>query len=235
MASDFEKPDKIHTLFPNEIEKKMWNLPISELFMLGKKTVPKLYNMQIKTIGELAKSNKNVLTKKFGKHGIQMWEFANGIDDSKVNYLKEKPKGIGNSITLTENTSDIEKLQKILLTLTEQVCYRLRKHNMKANVVNIQLRTKDFIDTTHQKKLPYPTSSTKLIYEKAKELLLEMYKPNNLIRLIGVRIDKLEDNIETQLSIFNNNLDDKQQKIDQTIDKLKDKYGFNFITRAGKM
>ena len=105
MASDFTKPDKIHTLYKEEIPTKMWNLPVSELFMLGKRTVPKLYNMQIKTIGDLAKSNKEMLAKKFGKHGIMMWEYANGIDNSEVNYLEEKPKGIGNSVTLPRDIS----------------------------------------------------------------------------------------------------------------------------------
>ena len=112
MASDFTKPDKVHTLFQKEIPVKMWPLPISELFMLGKKTVPKLYNMQIKTIGDLAKSDEKVLNKKFGKHGIQMWEYANGIDYSEVIYKQEKPKGVGNSITLPENITKIEKLEE---------------------------------------------------------------------------------------------------------------------------
>lgn len=235
MASDFEKPNKIHTLFPNEIKEKMWNLPISDLFMLGKKSVPKLYNMQIRTIGNLANTNKNLLIKKFGKHGLQMWEYANGIDNSIVNYKKEKPKGIGHSITLSENTSDIDKLKTILLDLTQKVCYQLRKHNMKANVVNIELRTKDFIDTSHQKKLPYPTSSTKIIYEKSKELFDEMYKYPTKIRLIGIRVDKLQDNIETQLSLFSTPPDEKQEKLDKTIDKLNDKYGSNFITRGSNI
>ena len=119
MASDFTKPDRVHTLFEEEIEEKMWKLPASELFMLGKKTVPKLYNMQIKTIGDLAKTDKNMLIKKFGKHGAQMWEYANGIDNSEVQYKKEKPKGVGNSITLPQNIHEIEKLEEILLALTE--------------------------------------------------------------------------------------------------------------------
>ena len=144
MASDFAKPDKIHTLYINEIKQKMWPLSVSELFMLGRRTVPKLQNMQIRTIGDLANTNKEVMVKKFGKHGLQMWEYANGIDESEVRYLPEKPKGIGNSITLPENISEIEKLEEILLSLSEHVTYRLRKYKMKAKVVNIQLRTKKF-------------------------------------------------------------------------------------------
>lgn len=235
MASDFTKPDRVHTLFENEIKDKMWPLHISELFMLGKKTVPKLYNMQIKTIGDLAKADKNILQNKFGKHGIMMWEYANGIDNSEVKYIKEKPKGIGNSITLPQDISDIEKLEEILLALTEQVTYRLRKQKMMAKVVNVQLRNKHFVDTSHQRKMLNATASTKEIFNHAKELLEQMYTQGTPIRLIGVRVDDLTDKEEMQISLFNNVENEKQKKLDKTIDKLKDKYGYNLVTRAGKM
>ena len=235
MASDFTKPDKVHTLFQEEIPAKMWPLPISELFMLGRKTVPKLYNMQIKTIGDLAKADRKTLNKKFGKHGIQMWEYANGIDHSEVIYKQEKPKGVGNSITLPENITEIEKLEEILLALTEQVTYRLRKYDLLANTVNVQLRTKDFEDTSHQGKLITATSSTKEIYEKAKQLLCEMYHKHTPIRLIGVRVDNLVEKEELQLSLFQDKKNEKQEKIDKVVDELKNKYGYNKITRAGKM
>lgn len=235
MASDFTKPDKIHTLYEEEIPTKMWPLPISELFMLGKKTVPKLYNMQIKTIGNLAKANKTILEKKFGKHGIMMWEYANGIDNSEVKYQKEKPKGIGNSITLPQNITSTKKLEEILLALAEQVTYRLRKYNMKAKTVNVQLRTEDFKDKTHQGKIDSETSSTKEIYKKAKELLEQMYKEGIPIRLIGLRVDNLVEEGEIQISLFNNENNKKQEQLDKAIDEIKDKYGYNTITRAGKM
>ncbi len=235
MASDFTKPDKIHTLYQEEIKEKMWSLPVSELFMLGKKTVPKLYNLQIKTIGDLATADKKMLEKKFGKHGIMMWEYANGIDDSEVKYQKEKPKGIGNSITLPQNISDIRKLEEILLALTEQVTYRLRRYDLLTNTVNVQLRTKDFEDTSHQGKLMAATSTTKEIYQKAKELLEQMYQKGMAIRLIGVRVDDLIEKDEQQLSLFQDEKNEKQEKLDEAIDKLKEKYGYNSITRAGKM
>ena len=236
MASDFTKPDRVHTLFENEIPNKMWTLPVSELFMLGKRTVPKLYNMQIKTIGDLAKTNKRILQDKFGKHGAMMWEYANGIDDSEVKYIQEKPKGIGNSVTLPEDISNIDKLEEIVLALTEQVTYRLRKQNMLARVVNVQLRNKDFVDTSHQRKLPNATASTKEIFKHAKELLEQMYRKGTAIRLIGVRVDDLTDKEEMQISLFHDEAkNEKQEKLDKTIDKIKEKYGYNFITRAGKM
>ena len=203
--------------------------------MLSKKTVPKLYNMQIKTIGDLAKADVKILEKKFGKHGIQMWEYANGIDKSEVKYIPEKPKGVGNSITLPQNINDIEKLEEILLALAEQVSYRLRRYDLLANTVNVQLRTKDFEDTSHQGKLITATASTKEIYTKGKQLLEQLYKKGMSIRLIGLRVDNLVEKEQLQLSFFNNKDNEKQEKLDKVIDNLKQKYGYNSITRAGKM
>ena len=235
MASDFTKPDRIHTLFEGEIKTKMWNLPISELFMLGKRTVPKLTNMQIRTIGDLAKTDKQILEKKFGKHGIQIWEYANGIDNSEVKYIPEKPKGVGNSITLPQDIRNIETLEEIVLALTEQVTYRLRRHELLANTVRVQLRTNDFKDTSHQGKLEIPTCSTKEIYNKAKQLLEQMYIKQIPIRLVGVSVDNLVEKDEVQLSLFMGEKNEKQERLDKVMDKLKNKYGYKKITRAGNM
>lgn len=235
MASDFEKPDKIHTLYPNEIQKKMWNLPVSDLFMLGRKTVPKLNRMGIKTIEDLAKRDRLQLIKTFGKHGNLMWEYANGIDNSEVNYKYEKPKGIGHSITLPMDTCNIEKLEEVLLELTEKVAYRLRKSELIANTVNVQIRTKEFLDASHQGKLNVATASTKQIYSKAKELLEEMYVKGTFIRLIGIRVDNLEDKNQRQLSLFEDKTKEKLDKIDNIMDSLKEKYGYDFITYASRI
>lgn len=218
MASDFEKPNKVHTLYEYEIEDKMWPLPVSELFMIGKKTVPKLHNLRIKTIGDLAKTDKEFLIKRFGKHGNLMWNYANGIDEDEVNSKVELPKSIGNSVTLPQDVKNIDDIYKIVIALCEQVSYRLRKYNLVANTVNVQLRTKDFEDYSHQKALKFSTSSTKEIIETAKQIVLEMYK-NEPIRLIGVRVDNLENKDEVQLSIFANDL--KQDKLDTVLDSLK--------------
>ena len=234
MASDFQKPDRVHTLWEKEIPTKMWPLPVSELFMLGKKTVPKLYNMQIKTIGQLAKSDKNILQKKFGKHGILMWEYANGIDNSEVKYLPERPKCISNSVTLPVNISNLSRLEEIVTVISDQVAYRLRKEGLLANTVNVQLRTKDFEDSSHQSKLPQATDVTKEISEKAKELLKQMYKKGMQIRLVGVKVDNFIEKEQQQLSLFSNS-NKKQKNLDKVMDNLKEKYGYNIIKRAGKM
>ena len=235
MASDFEKPDKVHTLFENEVQSKMWKLPISELFMIGKKTVPKLYNMRIKTIGDLAKTDKQILIKKFGKYGILMWEYANGIDKSEVNPIKEKPKSVGNSVTLSKDLTNIDQVKEVLIELIEQVSFRLRKYNLKANTVSVQLRTKDFKDFSHQKKMDFSTSNTKFILNKSLEILNEMYLPGIPIRLVGARVDNLESEETEQLSMFNEESKTRQDKIDKVLDKIKNKYGYDSITRAGTL
>ena len=234
MASDFEKPNKIHTLYLNEIKEKMWTLPVKELFMLGRKSVPKLYNMNIKTIGNLAKTDEKELIKKFGKHGKMMWEYANGIDNSEVVYKYEEPKSIGNSTTLAKDIQDLEALNKVLLVLAEHVAYRLRKHNMVASVINVGLRTSEFKDFSHQKKLDFATSNTKDIFSIAKELLKAMYN-GEVVRLVALRADKLTSKNESQISLFNTEETKKQEKLEETLDILKEKYGYSTITRAGKL
>ena len=235
MASDFEKPDKIHTLWTDEIKTKMWPLKVSELLMVGRKSLPKLEKMGIKTIGDLANYNKEIIYKLFGKFGKTIWEYANGIDNSPVNYIEEKPKGIGNSITVPQDLTNINEINKILLKLTEQVTYRLRKENMIANVVNVQIKDSNFRVFSHQRKLDTATSSTKIIYEQAKKLMEELYLKGTRVRLIGVRIDDLLDEKDKQISLFDNKQNEKQEKLDETLDKLKEKYGINFIKRGGEI
>lgn len=239
MASDFEKPNKIHTLYEEEIPYKMWPLSVSDLYMVGRKSLPKLEKMGIKTIEDLAKTDINILTKKFGKLGKLIWEYANGIDNDPVTVNNEKPKGIGNSVTLPQDIANIEKLNETLLALTEQVAYRLRKQELLANVVNVQIKTSDFKTFSHQRKLDEPTDSTKYIYNEAKRLLETLYRNsvNKQIRLIGLRVDNLEEKEQMQMSLFEKQDVDKekQQKVDKTLDEIKEKFGYEIITRAGKM
>lgn len=234
MASDFEKPNKVHTLYQEEIKTKMWILPVSELFMVGRRSLPKLQKMGIKTIGDLAKSDEKLLIKNFGKYGKMIWEYSNGIDNEEVNYIKEKPKNIGNSITLPYDYNDIEKIEEVLLALVEQVSYRLRNQEMFANVVNIQIKTNEFKVFSHQRKLDFATDSTKIIGKEAKKLLTEIYN-NTPIRLIGISVSGLVEKEERQISLFENVENEKQKKIDSVLDNIKEKYGYEAITRAGKM
>ena len=122
-----------------------------------------------------------------------------------------------------------------MLELTEQVTYRLRKEKMIANVVNVQIKDSNFRVFSHQRKLDTATSSTKIIYEQAKKLMNELYSKGTRVRLIGVRVDDLLDEKDKQISLFDNKLNEKQEKLDETLDKIKEKYGHNFIKRGGEM
>lgn len=163
-----------------------------------------------------------------------MWEYANGIDNSEVVYKYTQPKCVGNSITFPYDITEIEKLEEILLALTEQVTYRLRKYDLLANTVNVHIKNKDFQTNSHQKKLETATSSTKIIYDTAKELLEELHK-GEFIRLLGVQVSELISKDEIQLTLFCTKQNEKQEKIDKTVDELKKKYGYDKITRAGNI
>ena len=235
MASDFEKPDKIHTLYKDEIEEKMWNLPIEELFMVGKKSAVKLKSIGIIKIRDLALSNKKILIKRFGKLGATIWENANGLNNEEVIYKEEAPKSIGNSVTLAKDCKNIDELNKVLLILSEKVGYRLRKSKLKAYTIGIQLKTSEFITLSHQKKLQNPTDNTHEIYTEAKELLEKLYK-NQIIRLVGIKLDNLTDNEFNQISMFEQRIKkEKNSKLDNVIDNIKDKYGYDSITLGSIM
>ena len=142
-------------------------------------------------------------------------------------------------MTLPQDVANIEKLEETLLALTEQVAYRLRKQELLANVVNVQIKTNDFKTFSHQRKLDEPTDSTKYLYKEAKRLLDTLYQNsmNKQIRLIGVRVDNLEEKEQMQISLFNqtDTEKEKQRKVDKAVDAIKEKFGYEMITRAGKM
>lgn len=234
IASDFEKPDKLHTLFKSEIKEKLWPLDVSEMFLVGKKSVPKLNRMGIKTVGDLAKTDKQKLIKEFGKFGYTIWKYSNGESKEEINYLPEKPKGIGNEETLSYDYVNIEDIEMKLVELAEKVAWRLRKEEMLATVVNVHLKTKDFVNISHQKKLSGRTDSTQEIIDASKELLREFYK-GQPIRLIGVRVDGLEEKEQLQMSMFDELENKKDRRIDETMDKLKEKFGYNIVSRASHL
>ena len=235
MASDFTKPDKVHTLFREEISEKMWKLPVGELFMLGKKTVPKLELLGIRTIGDLARYDYQWICYRFGKFGKMIWEYANGIDNSPVVSEEVAPKGIGNSVTLPRDYQSLEELSSVLSALSEQVSFRLRREGMYAETINVQLRTSDFKDFSHQKKLNRAICSTTEIYQEAKRILAEMYQKQK-IRLIGLRVDHLTDQPIQQVSLFDTQKkDEKQEKLDKALDELKQKFGYESVMRASGM
>ena len=228
MASDFTKPYKIHTLYDNEIQEKMWPLEVGELFGIGKKTVPKLNQINIFTIKDLANSKPEDLYKYFKNQSESMINWANGIDNSPVISKPRIPKGIGNEITLDHDITDIKELYKYLLLLSEKVGQRLRKQNKYARTIAVILKDNNFKKYSHQKKLETPTNNNEEIYNMAKIILREIYDDEK-IRLIGIRLDNLTDKKIKQVSIFDKI--EEEKNIDDVVDKLNNKYK-NIIKKA---
>ncbi|MBQ9181646.1 MAG: DNA polymerase IV [Bacilli bacterium] len=232
MASDFEKPYKIHTLYDNEVQTKMWPLPIGDLFGIGKKSVIKLNKLGIKTIGDLAHFDSKKLYPYFKNQSTRIIEMAHGIDNSIVNSGDIIPKGIGNEMTLLHDVTSIVEVKKYLLELSELVGRRLRNQKKYAKVVCVVIKDSFFKRKSHQRKLNNPTSSSKEIYENAVEIFNEFWdlKP---IRLIGIRLDNLVDINYHQVSIFDTEKNEVSEKLDYVLDEINKKYGKNMIKSAG--
>ena len=231
MASDFSKPNKIHTLYTNEVESKMYPLPINDLFMIGKKTSEKLMNLGIKTIGDLANFPYDKLYPYFKNQAKFLINQARGIDDSIVDSETFIPKGISNEITLEKDITTKEELYPYLMSICEAISVRLRRQKKYATVICVILKDNYFKRKSHQKKLVNATNVTSDIYKFAKEILDEMWNDER-IRLIGVRLDKLVDNVMYQASLFDSDNNIEESKVDNVIDILKQKYGNKIITKA---
>ncbi|MCF2555729.1 DNA polymerase Y family protein [Faecalicatena contorta] len=242
MASDFEKPDKVHTLFPEEIQVKMWPLPVEELYMAGRSSVETLRKLEIRTIGELAQADPKILELHLKSHGRRLWEFANGMDDSEVETSPSEAKGIGNSTTLSRDAVTEEEARKVLLGLAESVGGRLRKAGQKAGMLSVEIKYHNFESCSHQRKLPRPTNSDQVIYHTAVELFRELWN-HEPVRLLGIRSSRLtEEGEPEQLSIFDIQFerektvtDKKHEKLDKALDKMREKYGENVVIRGSSL
>ncbi len=231
MASDFEKPDKVHTLFQDEIEQKMWPLPVGDLFMVGKSSAKELEKMHIMTIGQLAKTNLSLLKRKFKSTAFYMIQAANGIDDNPVENTRADNKCISVSETLPVDVEDKEKLEQILFYQTEKLGRSLRKQGFYTKTIAVTFKNNQFVSYSHQKKLFNATNRTLDIYQHVLELLDCGWKKDPL-RNIGVRLGDLSKTKERQVSLFETQEDREDDKMQETLDALQDKFGTKTIQRA---
>ena len=231
MASDFEKPDKVHTLFNYEIKEKMWPLPVNDLYMCGKKTAEQLNKLNIKTIGDLANTNIKILEKYFKSYGKYLKEAANGIDNSKVEKRKSKNKSISTTTTLPHNYKDIDSLKRIILNQVEEITRELRDKKLYAKTVGVIFKNKDFISYSAQETFDKPTDNTKEILNKTYKVLEENYKEDE-IRLIGVRLSNLTQEKQEQISLFEEKKEEGEDILQKTMDKINNKFGKSLINPA---
>lgn len=232
MASDFEKPNKVHTLYDYEVKTKMYPLDIEDLFGIGKKTSLKLRNLGINKIEDLANYDLEKLKVYFKNMAVNMINSAKGINDDPVFSDEWIPKGIGNEITLEKDEKDPTKLKEYLLDLTENVTLRLRKQKKYAYTVVVTVKTNDFKRCSHQKKMETASNNTDEIYRYVKTVFDEM-NLDRPIRLIGVRVDNLTDHVTHQVNLFEKIEEKDNNKIlDEVVDNIKSKYGSKIIKKA---
>lgn len=232
MASDFKPKNTVHTLFKEEIPKKMWPLSAGDLFMVGRATREKLSKLNINTIGDIAKCDVNLLIQKMHSHGKLIYEYANGIDNSEIrksNYLDVK--GMGNSITISYDVETYEEACRILLALTETVTMRLRENKSLCSLVVVSIKTNNFIYYSHQRPLESATDSTNIIYEGVKKAFKDGWKGEK-IRQLGVRVTKLCSNEYYQESLFDFEKNEKQMKLDRAVDGIRKRFGRESVIRS---
>lgn len=232
MASDFEKPDKVHTLFPYEIRRKMWPLPVSELFFVGNATQKKLSNLGVKTIGDLASMNLQTLRLHLNKQGETIWNYANGIDESPVVYEPPGNKGYGNATTIAFDVIDAETAKHVLLGLTETVATRLRDNKVQIEVVSVSIKYFDLTGHSHQMRIPSSTNITQELYKFVCKLFDELWS-GQPIRQLGVQTHKVRDD-ETgrQFNLFDTTDYERYSKLDEAVDSIRRRHGMDAMKRA---
>ena len=236
MASDFEKPDKVHTLFLSEIQVKMWPLPVRELFTVGASTAEKLEKARIRTIGDLANTDLSRVQKLIGmKLGQQIHDYANGIDPSPVLAAPEEAKGYSISTTLEEDVVTAEQAHAVLLALSDSVTARMRADGVKAYCVAVSIRSIDFKTRSHQKKLADPTDISREVYQLSKQLFSELWDGHTPLRLLGVSLTDITHEDSAQLSLFSDEARERARRLDKATDAINGKYGAATIVRGSSV
>ena len=203
MASDFEKPDKVHTLWEEEVPQKMWPLGVRDLLWVGKKTEARLVTYGIKTIGDLAKLGMGSLSQLVGqKFALQLHENANGRDDSPVETEVSEAKSYSAERTFREDLSDPKDIDRALFNVACIVAHRIRKDHFRASTVSVFVKYKDFSVSQKQCQLQQPTDITALILADARRILTEAWDGVTPIRQVGLGVSKLTHEAAEQMSLF---------------------------------
>ena len=237
LASDMDKPDGFYQIGPEELESKVWPLPVRRMMGVGGKTAQLLEGMGVRTIGQLAKMNMGLLEHILGKQGIMMYEVANGVDNRMVEPVRES-KSVGRGTTFPKDISERYVLETILFTLADDVCHTLRATNLKGRTVSIKIRYPDFQSITRAQTLDGYTSSFEPVFEAVKQLMEHNYKDGTPVRLIGVTVSGLKKDdeiIEQQDLFFDGGAQKKQAALNSVMDKINEKYGGDTVHRARKL
>lgn len=238
LGSDYKKPDATTVFTDENWQEKIWPLPVSDLLFVGKHTADKLSKINVKTIGNLAKTDGEFINRYLGKAGIALWEYANGLDDAPVaeSGYKRIPKSVGNSTTTAEDMTSDRQIERTLHMLSESVAGRLRKHGLKGTVVQITVRDRDLGIYEKQGILYRATDDAKDIYTAARDLFKGSYDWNKGVRSIGVRCTKLvRSDSGEQMSIFQEaKKSERDERLNKAIDDINRRYGTSVIKSAAE-
>ena len=203
MASDFEKPDKVHTLWEEEVPGKMWPLPVGELLWVGKKTREKLAAYGIYTIGDLAARPEAAIAKIVGKkYAEQLHENANGHDNEPVETDEQEAKSISAERTFAKDITETTALDRELFKVACIVAHRMRRHSFRGSVISVFVKRSDFSVAQKQCKLSQPTDITAIILNGARKLLAEIWNGHTPVRQVGLGVSDLTHDKTEQMSLF---------------------------------
>ncbi len=231
MASDFTKPDRVHTLFPDEIEEKMWPLPVSDLFFVGRASARKLHTLGIHTIGQLAQTDPVILKAHLKKQGEVIWNYANGRDFEFPSSHQADNKSFGNSLTISFDVTDSETAKTILLSLCETVGSRIRADHSYVGMVSVSILNNEFKHMSRQMALDSNTDITERIYDSAC-LLFDQLWDHTPIRQLGVSTGKATKSPLIQCDLFDEGKNERLQKLNTAIDSIRSQYGEDSVMRA---
>lgn len=235
MASEMKKPLGITEVWIKDIKEKIWPLPVRDMYGIGKQTEKKLSNISILKIGDLAGCDRGLLIKMFGKYGNELYDLANGIDDTPVMQSQKASKSISRSTTLPEDITDLEYAKTIILRLAEEVGAEARRLESKGKTVTIEIKYNDFQSVSRQRSIA-PTYLTKDIYKTGESILNENWKMNRPVRLLGIGLTNFSEDMIEQLCFDTlsgcTSKNGKEEKLEKAIDAIREKHGFNKVNRA---
>lgn len=237
LASDLDKPDGFYIILPEELAEKVWPLPIRRMMGVGSKTAQLLEQMGIHTIGQLAKTDQGLLEHMLGKQGIFVHELSHGIDNRKVESIRES-KSVGRETTFPQDICDLYLLETILFTLTDDICHTLRSSGLRGRTVSIKIRYPNFQSITRAITLESYTASFEPVYGAVKSLMAQHYKDGTAVRLIGVTVSHLKQDtqiVEQQDLFADQSTIEKYNELNRVMDQINGKYGGDTVRRARKL
>ena len=232
IASDLEKPDGLVVINRENIAKIIWPLSVQKLWGIGSKSAARLVDLNIKTIGQLARSSPDLLAKTLGSWGLEVYHLANGIDERPV-IPERDAHSIGHETTFSQDIKDQEYLTRVLLEIAQDVGWRLRRAGLCGKTVTLKVRYPDFKTITRSHTLSTEFNQDDVIYQEAVKLLIVNHLSQKSIRLIGITVSGLirEEKVKQQFSLFTEK-EDKSKNLYQALDKINIKFGRKTITRA---